>query len=159
METLTFTYRNKQISAKMEIIQKHMSFTEYHLHGKDGHQLFIFRRESSKWRFVYGSLFDELRECILDALILRFHDDVVKTFMYKGERQIVTVSEVKGNSGTWNVMINRYYIGFVSRNFESGAYSWHIHNEGGWIRPRHMELFMEMIKDGRIRNEATKQNY
>ncbi|MFD2600173.1 hypothetical protein ACFSQ3_14540 [Sphingobacterium corticis] len=150
MNTLTFTYRNKTITAPMEVVKKHMSSTEYHLSGKTG-QLYIFRHESTKWSLAYGNLTDELRECILDALIMQFEPHIVKTFIYKGERQIVTVGEVSGNSGTWHVMINHYYIGYLLHHSDSGAYSWHIHNGGGWIRPRHMDLFIDMLKDGKIK--------
>lgn len=84
----------------MEVIQKHVACVEYYICGKDGHQLFIFRREFSKWRFVYGYVTEELRESILDALIMKFQWDVVKTFMYKGESQNVTVTAVNDNAAT-----------------------------------------------------------
>ncbi len=148
MESFTFTYRNKQVSAWMDIVKKQIGTHEFHLRGKDGHQLFIFRRTSGKWHFAYGELTDELRDAIMDALIMKYEPDCAITFMYKGERQIVTVGWVIGR-GHWSVMVNQYYRGYISKHQESGVYSWHIHNPGGWLLPRHMDKFVEMVKAGK----------
>lgn len=149
METLTFTYRGKEVTAKMEVIQKHLSCHEYHLIGKNRVQLFIFRKNGNHWHHAYGHLRDDLREAILDALIMRFEPGIVTTFMYKGERQIVTVGYINGG-GCWRVNINHYYIGNISHHGSKG-FRWHIHNEGTWLLPRHMEMFIDMIKMGKIK--------
>lgn len=158
MESLTFLYRGKEVTAKMEVIQKHLAGWEYHLQGKDGVRLFIFRKDGNEWSHVYGSLNKELREAILDALIMRFESDIITTFFHKGERQIVTVGFALG-SGQWFVMINHFFIGSIAYDTYGKKFIWHIHNGGTWLLPRHMEKFIEMIKQGKIESPPELRSY
>lgn len=151
MYTLQFTFRDREISAKMEIDDMGKFTFEYRIFSKDGGKQFVFQKSGlSNWCHVSGDLIPELKEAILDALILRFGEHVVKVFWYKGERQIVEVSFPSGG-GSWNVNINQYFIGTIKYNPGTKEFSWNIRNES-WLLDRHMEYFVELIKKGDIKS-------
>lgn len=147
MEKLSFVYRGKEITAPMEIVRKYADVIEFHLLGKDG-QRFIFLKYGNEWSHVHGTISASLREAILDALILRFEDAAVKTFIYRGKRQIVSVRWVYGG-GEWWVMINHKQYGSIAF-YENEGFRWRISERETWLKPRHMEYFIELIKAGKI---------
>lgn len=149
MDLLEIHCRGKVLFAKIECVEKAFRAVDFQLIGKDGISLYIFRKEDNKWRCAYGALADDIKESVIDALILRYEPDVIKVFTYKGERQVVKVSFAIG-AACWHVNINGYYIGCINYNEFNNRYLHHIHNES-WLLPRHMEKFIEMIKSGQIK--------
>ncbi|WP_148910033.1 hypothetical protein [Sphingobacterium allocomposti] len=147
METLKFTYRGKEITAPMEIVQKYGNVMTFHVIGKNG-QRFIFLKYGNEWSHIEGTLSASLREAILDALIMRFEFAAVKTFIYQGKRQIVTVNWVYGG-GVWDVKINHISRGWIAF-YENEGFRWRISEGETWLKPRHMEYFIELIKAGKI---------
>lgn len=158
MDKLVFTFEGREITAPLEVIFKRHGLYEYHLLGKDRRRIFVFIKNGNQWFHHYGHMRDDLKEVIISALIMRFESDIVTTFFYKGERQIVTVGFANG-SGQWFVMINHFFKGSISYNTRDKNFIWHIHNPGGWLLPRHMEKFVEMIKQGKIESPDEYRSY
>jgi len=149
MNSLTFVYKGREITAPLEVIDKGLNTIDYHLRGKDGLSLFIFRYMGPlNWSHIYGELKDDLKEAILDALIERFERTVVKVFWWRGQRQIVEVSFPLGG-GAFNVRINKFFIATIQYEETTGTYSYHYHNPS-WLKDRHMEYFIELIKAGKV---------
>jgi hypothetical protein len=78
MTTLTFTYKGKEITAKLEVKEKHYSEPDYILTGKNGYSLYYFRKQDGIWTLAYGEMPSDLRDIIIAALIARFDPEPPK---------------------------------------------------------------------------------
>lgn len=72
MATLTFTYKDRMITCPLTVKAKHMASPDYILTGKNGYSIFYFRKVDNVWKHVYGTLPDDMRDAIIQALSARF---------------------------------------------------------------------------------------
>lgn len=131
----------------MDIWSKSAGIIEFHVFGSNGDRN-IFLKYGNEWSHAFGTIDAGVRESILDALILRYEYGAVKTFLYRGKRQIVCVSWVHGG-GEWSVMINNRQHGSIAF-YENEGFRWWISSQDTWLKQRHMEYFIRLIKSGRI---------
>jgi len=148
MDPLIVHFKDKVLTIPIESLKQGFGLDEYKLTGKDGHSIYLFRKDGNEWSHTFGELPQPLIDAIIDALILRFNYGIVKVFWYKGERQIVEVYHPKGGGG-WVVKINYIYKAGITYNPDDDRYAWYIHNEC-WLKERHMLYFIELIKKGEI---------
>lgn len=149
MDKLIFTFEGRKITAPLEVISIRYGFYEYHLLGKDKRRTFVFTKHDNKWAHHYGHMRDDLKEVILSALIMKFERNVVTTFILNSERQIVKVSSVYGKA-RWSVQINGVYVAYIDYSIKPRGYTWEIQSKKTWLLPRHMEKFIQMIKNDKI---------
>ncbi|TDQ79599.1 hypothetical protein [Sphingobacterium yanglingense] len=152
MKPLEIRCRNKVMFAKLEIKDKYRGCTDYTLTHKNGFTIYVFRDTMGTWEHVYGELAEDIREAIIDALILRFTKPT-KMFYFKGERIVVDVSFANG-SGQWFVNGNKFYLGNISFHVPYGAnegeFRYNIHNPAEWLTDSLMKEFISMIERGLI---------
>lgn len=148
MKPLEIHCRNRVMFAKIESKDKGLGVKEYTLTHKNGFTIYIFRKEMSKWRHVYGELDDDIKEAILDALILRFGKPT-KMFYFRGERMVVEVSWVNGGGG-WHIYGNNYFIGSITYNELTDTFRCHITNPVDWLTNTEMDEYISMIRRGEI---------
>lgn len=138
--------------ARLEVKDKHQGCSDYTLTHKNGYTIYIFRDTMGSWEHVYGELAEDIREAIIDALILRFTKPT-KMFYYKGDRIVVDVSFAPG-SGQFFVRGNKFYLGSISFHIPYGAkegeFRYHIHNPEEWLTDKEMQEYISMIERGLI---------
>ncbi|WP_313418847.1 hypothetical protein [Sphingobacterium multivorum] len=127
MKPLEIICRNRVLYARISVEEKGLNMHDYYLYHKNGISFYIFRKEEGIWKLVYGELDDDIREACIDALIIRFDDDVPEIFYHQGQRQIVRISSEK--KLIWLVYLNERYCGRIDFNAPSMGFNYRIEHE------------------------------
>ena len=72
MDKLTFEWKDKTITARIDIQPPHFGPGTYTVHANRTSAMFVFRKVEGVWQQVYGSDYDGLKEAIIKALDDRF---------------------------------------------------------------------------------------
>jgi len=67
--------------AQLSVNDRGLGMRDYNLTGKDGLSLYIFRKEQGEWKCAYGYLDEDIKQAIIDALILRFDWTIKDLFL------------------------------------------------------------------------------
>lgn len=148
MKPLEVICRNRVLYARVSVVDKGMDIPDYYLHNKNGISFYIFRKEESIWKLVYGELEDDIQEACIDALVLRFDEDVPEIFYYKGERQIVRISSEKRL--IWLVYLNENYCGRIDFHAPSMAFNFKIEHDE-LLTDDNFKKYIHMIRHSEIK--------
>lgn len=74
MDSITFRYKERTITARMEIVEKGGCLIDYIVYANKNAQIFYFRKQGG-WVLAYGNMPDDLRDAIIAALKERFGED------------------------------------------------------------------------------------
>ncbi len=148
MKPLEVHCRNRVLYARISIEDKGIGMRDYYLYHKNGVSFYIFRKEESIWKLVYGQLDEDIRESCIDALILRFDEDVPEIFYHKGERQIVRISSEKRLF--WLVYLNEIYCGRIDFHPDSMGFKFKIEHEG-LLTEENFNKYIHMIRHSEIK--------
>ncbi len=148
MKPLEIICRNRVLYARITIEDKGTDMRDYYLHNKNGISFYIFRKEEGIWKLVYGLLDDDIQEACIDALILRFDDDVPEIFYHQGQRQIVRISSEKGL--IWLVYLNETYCGHIDFHAPSMGFNYKIEHET-LLTDENFKKYIHMIRHSEIK--------
>ena len=148
MKPLEIHCRDRILFAQITIEEKGMGMRDFYLHHKNKLGFYIFRKSEGRWELAYGVLDEDIKEACIDALILRFDDDVPEMFYDKGIRQIVRVSQKK--DGIWYFYVNDSFTASIKYDKYSKKFEYDI-NEKSLLTEDHLNKYVGMILTGKIK--------
>jgi len=84
----------------------------------------------------------------IDALILRFDDDVPELFYHKGKIEIVEVRAKK--EGFWHIYLNNAYVGSIQYFTFTKQFNYHI-EDNSLLTNDHAQKYIAMIQRGELK--------
>ncbi|GHE31222.1 hypothetical protein [Sphingobacterium griseoflavum] len=142
-----------EVQARGQILQVHYATerkpfgrVEVTLSGKNRQSIYIFSKESSGWKLIYGFLQEDIREACIDAILQRLDSSVAEMFYHEGKRQVVEIRPKP--HGVWHVYVNDVYMGSISS--EGKRWQYHV-EENSCISDDHMKKYIGMIAVGEVR--------
>ncbi|MCT1524988.1 hypothetical protein [Sphingobacterium hotanense] len=148
MKPLEIHCRNRVMYAQLSVNDRGLGMRDYNLTGKDGLSLYIFCKEQGEWKCAYGYLDEDIKQAIIDALILRFDWTIKDLFYLDGERHVVEIRSKKG--GLWHIYDNNRYIASISYDRFTRQFEYHLDDPTRSVTEAHLRKYTEMIKRGEI---------
>ncbi|WP_367331419.1 hypothetical protein [Sphingobacterium multivorum] len=68
---------------------------DYFLYNKNRLARYVFKKSQGVWKLSYGVLAEDIKEACIDALFMRFDNDMPEILYHQGKRQVVEVSAKK----------------------------------------------------------------
>jgi hypothetical protein len=133
---------------QMSVHDKTMGMKDYHLYNKNGLAFYVFRKSQGIWELAYGELADDIKEACIDALILRYDDDVPELFYYHGKRQVVEVRAKKHS--LWHIYLNNAFVGSITCDKTTGMFQYHI-DDNCLLTDDHIQKYIGMIQHGELK--------
>jgi hypothetical protein len=125
-----------------------MGMKDYYLYNKNGHTFYVFRKSQGVWELAYGALADDLKEACIDALIIRFDDDVPELFYHQGKRQVVEVRAKKYS--LWHIYLNNAFVGSITCDKTTGMFQYHI-DDNCLLTDDHIQKYIGIIQHGKLK--------
>jgi len=72
MDKLTFEWKGKTITAKLDIKPGHFGPNTYTVHANKTSAIFVFRKEDGIWNQAYGKEHGDMKDAIIKALDEKF---------------------------------------------------------------------------------------
>lgn len=148
MKPLEVFCRNRVLYVQISIQDKSMGMKDYYLYHKNGHSFFIFRKSQGVWELAYGMMAEDLKQACIDALIIRFDDDVPELFYHQGVRQVVEVRAKKYS--LWHIYLNNAYVGSIEHDKYSKAFDYHIEDDS-LLTDDNIQKYIGMIQRRELR--------
>ncbi|MFD1770804.1 hypothetical protein [Sphingobacterium suaedae] len=149
MKPLEIYCRGRVMHVTFSIEEKGFGMRDFVLIGKNKTSVYVFRKSQMEWGCAYGELDRDIKEAIIDALLLRFDPIATDVFYHKGVRQVVEVRAKKG--GIWHFFINNAYRGSMQYDKFLHTFDYHFDGEDGVLTELHMQKYIGMIQRGEIR--------
>jgi len=125
-----------------------MGMKDYHLYNKNGIAFYVFRKSQGVWELAYGQLADDVKEACIDALIIRFDNDVPEIFYHQGKRQVVEVRAKKYS--LWHIYLNNAYVGSIEHDKYTKKFDYHIEDDS-LLNDDNVQKYIGMIQRGELR--------
>ncbi len=148
MKPLEVFCRNRVLYVQISVHDKSMGMKDYYLYNKNGHTFYIFRKSQGVWELAYGQLADDVKEACIDALIIRFDDDVPELLYHQGKRQVVEVRAKKYS--LWHIYLNNAYVGSIEHDKYSKTFDYHIEDDS-LLTDDNVKKYIGMIQRGELR--------
>jgi len=148
MKPLEVICRNRVLYVRISVEDKGIDIHDYYLYNKNGISFYIFRKEEGVWKLVYGQLADDIREACIDALILRFDENIGELFYHQGVRQLVEVSPKKFS--LWHVYLNNSYKGSIQFNPTTMEFTYHLEDDC-ILKDDNIQKYITKIQRGEIK--------
>lgn len=148
MKPLEIHYKDRVLFAQITINDKGLGMRDYYIYNKNKVTFYVFRKEQGDWILAYGQLDDDIKEAVIDALILRYDHDVPEMFYHQGKRYVVRVSP-KPDS-LWNFFVNHDYTASIKYDKFSKTFEYHCRPDG-MLKDDHMKKYIAMIERGEIK--------
>ncbi len=148
MKPLEVFCRNRVMYVQMSIHDKTMGMKDYHLYNKNGIAFYVFRKSQGVWELAYGQLADDVKEACIDALIIRFDNDVPEIFYHQGKRQVVEVRAKKYS--LWHIYLNNAYVGSIEHDKYTKKFDYHIEDDS-LLNDDNVQKYIGMIQRGELR--------
>ncbi|MNK26440.1 hypothetical protein D3C87_447760 [compost metagenome] len=148
MKPLEVYCRNRVLYVQISVHDKSMGMKDYYLYNKNGHTFYIFRKSQGVWELAYGELSEDIKEACIDALIIRFDDDVPELFYHHGKRQVVEVRAKKYS--LWHIYLNNGYVGSIEHDKYTKKFDYHLEDEG-LLTDDHVQKYIGMIQRGELK--------
>ena len=148
MKPLEIHCRNRVMYAKISVRDRGSGRRDYVLTGKDGVSLYVFNKEKGHWKCTLGYLDEDIKEAIVNALIIRFDKTICDIFYYKGERKLVEVREKQGN--LWHIYVNLSYVATISYDKFTRRFEYNLEDESGVVTDDHIRKYIGKIGTGEI---------
>jgi len=148
MKPLEVFCRNRVMYVQITVHDKSMGMKDYYLYYKNGHSFFIFRKSQGVWELAYGELAEDIKEACIDALIIRFDNDVPELFYHQGIRQVVEVRAKKYS--LWHIYLNNAYVGSIEHDKFSKTFDYHIEDDS-LLTDDNIQKYIGMIQRGELR--------
>lgn len=147
MKPLEIFCRNRVLYVRISVQYKGTGMKDYYLYHKDGTNYFIFRKSQGIWKLTYGQLPSDVCNACIDALILRFDQDVPDLFYHKGVRQVVHISAKKYS--VWHIYLNNGYVGSIQYDPFTKKFHYYL-DEKTLLTEEHIQKYITMIQHGEI---------
>ncbi len=148
MKPLEIHCRGRVMFAQISIQDKGLGMRDYYVYHKNKVTFYVFRKSQGDWELAYGHLADDIKEAVIDALILRYDHDVPEMFYHQGKRYVVRVSPKP--DGLWHFFVNHDYTSSVKYDKFSKKFEYHL-REDGMLTDDHMKKYIAMIERGEIK--------
>ncbi|WP_312333263.1 hypothetical protein [Sphingobacterium sp.] len=121
---------------------------DYYLYHKNGHSFFIFGKSQGVWELACGELAEDIKEACIDALIIRFDDDVPELFYHHGKRKVVEVRAKKYSLS--HIYLNNSYVGSIEHDKYSKQFEYHLENDS-LLTDDNVQKYIGMIQRGELK--------
>jgi len=148
MKPLEVFCRNRVLYVQISVHDKSMGMKDYYLYNKNGHTFYVFRKSQGFWELAYGELSEDIKEACIDALIIRFDDDVPELFYHQGQRRVVEVRAKKYS--LWHIYLNNAYVGSIEHDKYSKTFDYHIEDDS-LLTDDNVQKYIGMIQRGELR--------
>ena len=148
MKPLEIHCRGRVMFAQISIQDKGLGMRDYYVYHKNKVTFYVFRKSQGDWELAYGHLADDIKEACIDALILRFDDDVPELFYHKGKRQVVEVRAKKYS--LWHIYLNNAYVGSIDYDKYTKKFDYHI-EDNSLLTDDHVQKYIGMIQRGELK--------
>lgn len=148
MKPLEVYRRNQVMFVRMRIHDKSMGMKDYLHYNENGFTYFVFRKSHGVYELAYVELADDIKEAFIDALIIRFDNDVPEIFYHQGKRQVIEVRVKKFS--LWHIYLNEAIVGSITCDKTTGIFQYHIDDQS-LLTDDHAQKYIAMIQRGEIK--------
>ncbi|GEM_PF-917976 len=152
MDTLNFTYKNKQYNVMVEVIDGGKIVIDYIVHGKNNSR-FLFQQQYHLWRLVEGDLNKELETIIIDALINKYESHLLCLAYHGDKREVITVSDLNyiGQKFAYRFMCNNSDMGSLHYcEIQGWVNNLSLKFSAQWFTSADLDIVIEMLENNQI---------